>query len=141
MTKVTLTVACPEANRDDATHLAVALGWIEGWSPDEWKHAFTAEYQDAAGNLYRIMSCPVGEGFVLRASAIGPIERPPQDVGPYVVDLNGAHRAQAMLVTWTPSAGVPVPQVDAAKIVAVVGLPGTEALSAMGLTPPPQPED
>lgn len=153
MSKLTLTVATPEADRDDATNLAVALGWIEGWTPAEWEHCFTAQYQDASGNLYRIMSMPVKQSFIETAVGMGPIDRPPQDVGtwdeeaqeynaPYVVNLTGARRAQDKLVIWQPAqpdpeTGVapdnPVPQVGADKIVAVVGMKGTVALAAMGL--------
>lgn len=157
MSKQTLTVATPEADRDDATNLAVALGWIEGWTPAEWEHCFTAQYQDAQGGLYRIMSMPVQQSFIDHAVGMGPIDRPPQDVGtldeetgeygpPYVVNLTGAHRAQAKLVIWQPAQpdpetgdapDNPVPQVGADKIVAVVGMKGTAALTAMGLQPLP----
>lgn len=142
MTQVTLTVACPEADREDATHLAVALGWIEGWRPEEWQGAFSSQFQDAQGNLYRVMSCPVGVSFVAAATVMGPVHRPPEDVEPYIVDLSGAHRAQDKLVIWQPATpdpetgetpDNPVPQVGADKIIAVVGMKGTEALAAMGL--------
>ena len=155
MSKLTLTVATPEADRDDATNLAVALGWIEGWTLAEWEHCFTAQYQDASGNLYRIMSMPVQRSFIETAVGMGPIDRPPQDVGtldeetgeygpPYVVNLTGARRAQAKLVIWQPATpdpetgeapANPVPQVGSDKIVAVVGMKGTDALAAMGLVP------
>jgi hypothetical protein len=146
MSKLTLTVVAPEPDRDDATHLAVALGWIEGWSPEEWEHAFTSQYQDAQGNLYRVMSCPVGETFIQTASGMGPIERPPQDVGeldpetgehgpPYVVNLTAAHRAQAKLVSWAGEGAIP--QASPETIVAIAGMKGTEALAAMGLGPLP----
>jgi|OM-RGC.v1.024047408 hypothetical protein len=142
MTKLSLTVACPEADRDDATHLGVALGWIEGWAPDEWMHAFTARRQDASGNLYRVMSMPVRASFVARAVMMGPIERPEQDVEPYVVNMTGAHRAQDKLSIWQPAApdpetgempDNPVPLADPSRIVAVVGMPGRQAIEAMGL--------
>jgi len=153
MSKLILTVACPEADRTDATHLAVALGWIEGWSPEEWEHAFTSQWQDASGNTYRVMSCPVGVSFVATAAVMGPIDRPAGDVGeldpdtgeygpPYVVNLTGARRAQSKLAVWQPATpdpetgempSNPVPQVDATKIVAVVGMRGTNAVAAMGL--------
>ena len=130
---VTLTVACSEADRDDANHLAVALGWIEGWTPEEWQHAFTAQYQDAAGNFYRVMSCPVGENFVMTAVNMGPIERPAQDVEPYRVNLTSARRAQAKLAAWSGEGSIP--QVSPETIVAIAGLSGTDALAAMGLRP------
>lgn len=153
MSKLTLTVACSEADRDDATQLAVALGWIEGWTPQEWELCFTPQYQDAQGGLYRIMSMPVQRSFIETAVGMGPVPRPPQDVGtldeatgeygpPYVVNLTGAHRAQAKLVIWQPATpdpetgetpDNPVPQASGDKLVAVVGMKGTEALAAMGL--------
>ena len=147
MSRLVLTVACPEADRDDATNLAVALGWIEGWTPAEWEHCFTAQYQDAQGNLYRIMSMPVKQSFIEAAVGMGPVPRPPQDIpdeetGEYLVDLDAAHRAQDKLVIWLPATPDPetgemppnpVPQVGADKLVAVVGMKGTAALAAMGL--------
>ena len=132
MTQVTLTVACPEADRDDATHLAVALGWIEGWRPEEWQGAFSAQYQDAQGNVYRVMSCPVSVSFVAAATVMGPVQRPPEDVEPYIVNLTGAHRAQDKLETWQPSDGE-YPGYAADRIVAIAGPTGREALALMGL--------
>ena len=136
--KITLTVATPEPDRDDATYMATALGWLNGWSPDEWEHAFTAQYQDAQGNLYRVMSCPVGVGFVAGATVMGPITRPPQDVEPYRINLTGARRAQAKLVTWTPQNAGPIPAATPASIVAIAGPSGVEAIAAMGLAPIPE---
>lgn len=134
MTKITLTVAAPETSRDDAAHLAVALGWVEGWRPDEWVNAFTAQYQDAQGNLYRVMSCPVGVSFVVAATAMGPVERPPEDVEPYIVNLTSARRAQDKLVTWQPGQG-DAPAALPSAITAIAGPSGVEALALMGLTP------
>lgn len=134
MTKVTLTVACPEADRDDANHLAVCLGWSEGWSPEQWENTFTAQYQDGEGNLYRVMSCEVGVSFVAAATVMGDVQRPAADVEPYVVNLTGARRAQDKLVTWQPGDG-DVPQVASDRIVAIVGPSGRDALAMMGLEP------
>jgi hypothetical protein len=150
MTKLTLTVATPEADRDDTTHLGIALGWIEGFTPSEWERAFTSQWQDAEGNLYRVMSMPVRDTFVYAAVGMGPVERPPEDVGtldpdtgeygaPYVVNLTAARRAQDKLVVWQPKPETdsPVPKVGADKIVAVVGMKGREAITAIGLEPLP----
>lgn len=143
MTQVTLTVRCPEADRDDATHLAVALGWIEGWRPEEWQGSFSSQFQDAQGNVYRVMSCPVGVSFVAAATVMGPVQRPPEDVEPYIVSLTGAHRAQDKMMIWQPATpdpetgetpDSPVPQVGSDKIAAIVGPTGREALALMGLT-------
>jgi len=153
MTKITLTVAVPEADRDDANHLGIALGWFEGYKPEEWFDAFHAQWQDASGNLFRVMSMPVQSSFVERAVMMGELQRPPEDTGeydpetgeygaPYVVNLTGARRAQDKLVIWQPAPidpetgeppDNPVPQADGTKIIAVVGMKGTDALAAMGL--------
>ena len=130
---ITLTVACPEADRDDANHLAVALGWTEGWAPDEWENTFSAQYQDEMGNFYRVMSCPVGESFVAHAAMMGPIERPAEDVEPYRINLAAARRAQSKLMPWFGEG--PIPQVALDRIVAVAGIPGVDALKAMALWP------
>lgn len=139
MTKPTLTVVCHEDDRSDATHLGVTLGMFEGFRPEEWERAFAPQFRDANGQLYRAMSMPVTPNFVMRAVGMGPVERPPQDVGDgngedYIVNLTGARRAQAKLVIWTPTdPPQPIPQADPSRIVAVVGLSGVEALAAMGL--------
>ena len=154
MRKKILTIATPEADRDDATNLAVSLGWIEGWTPSEWEHCFTAQCQDDFGSLYRVMSMPLQQSFIDTAVGMGPINRPQQDIGtldpetgeygpPYVINLTSAHRAQERLVIWQPAQADPemgeapenpVPQVGADKLVAVIGMKGPEALTAMGLT-------
>ena len=133
MNRARLTVACPEADRDDANQLAVCLGWSEGWTPDEWQETFTAKYQDAQGNMYRVMSCEVGVSFVEAATTMGEVQRPAADVEPYVVNLTGARRAQDKLVTWQPGDG-DAPQAAPDRIVAIVGPSGREALRLMGLT-------
>jgi hypothetical protein len=103
---------------------------------------------------------PVRASFVTRAVMMGPIERPEQDVGtldpdtgeygpPYVVNLTGAHRAQDKLSIWQPATpdpetgempDNPVPLADPSRIVAVVGMPGRQAIEAMGLLPLDEPE-
>lgn len=134
MTKVSLTVACPEEDRDDTTNLGVCLGWLNGYKPDEWWGAFSARYQDAQGNLYRVMSMPVEPGFVSKAAPNVPVQRPEADTK-NDVNLTGARRAQDKLVLWMPTdPPQPVHAADPSRIVAVVGLRGVEALLALGLT-------
>lgn len=148
-----LTIATPAAHLDDTRNLAVALGWINGYTPAEWEVSFGAQYQDAQGNIFHVSSFNASTDWIATATTMGPVERPPQDVGildeqtgeygpPYVVNLAGARRAQERLVIWQlatpdPETGEmpsnPVPQVGADKIIAVVGMKGTEALAAMGL--------
>ena len=134
MNRVTLTVACPEAYRNDATHLGVCLGWSEGYTPGEWWGAFTAQCQDAQGNLYRVMSTSVRQSFVVKAAPNAPVERPEADTE-NDVNLTGARRAQDKLVIWMPTdPPQPIPKADPSRIVAIVGLSGVEALAALGLT-------
>ena len=152
MSKVVLTVACPEADRDDATQMGIVHGWIAGQSPAEWEGAFTPQMQDAQGNLYRFFShAAVSRSVIdmmLASLDMADLQRPPQDVpdenGNYRINMAGANRAHDKLRgnVWMPATPDPVtgetppnpvPQVGAGKIVAVVGMKGTEALAAMGL--------
>ena len=148
-----LTIATPAAHLDDTRNLAVALGWINGYTPAEWESSFGAQYQDADGNIFHVSSFNASTDWIATATSMGPVERPPQDVGtldpdtgeygpPYVVNLTGAHRAQERLVIWQPAQpdpetgempDNPVPQADSTNLVAVLGMKGRDALEAMGL--------
>ena len=148
-----LTIATPAGELDDTRNLAVALGWINGYTPAEWENSFSAQYQDASGNIYHVSSFNASTGWIATATQMGPVERPDADVGtwdeetgeygaPYVVNLTGARRAQDRLVIWQPATpdpetgevpSNPVPQVGDDKLVAVIGMKGPEALAAMGL--------
>ena len=152
-----LTIATPAAELDDTRNLAVALGWMNGYTPAEWENSFSAQYQDAQGNIYHISSFETSMEWIATATQMGPVERPPLDIGtwdeeaqeysaPYVVNLTGARRAQDRLVIWQratpdPETGEmpenPVPQVGPNKLIAVVGMKGRDALAAMGLQPIP----
>lgn len=152
MSRLVLTVACPEADRDDATQMGIVHGWVAGQSPAEWEGAFTPQMQDADGNLYRFFSHAAVSRHVidmmLASLQMADLQRPPQDVpdenGNYLINMAGANRAHDKLKgnVWMPATPDPetgemppnpVPQVGAGRIVAVVGMKGTEALSAMGL--------
>lgn len=148
-----LTIATSAAHLDDTRHLAVALGWINGYTPQEWEASFGAQYQDASGNIFHVSSFNASTDWIATATTMGPVERPQQDVGtldeetgeygpPYVVNLTGARRAQDRLVIWQPATPDPetgemppnpVPQADQTNLVAVVGMKGPEAVAAMGL--------
>ena len=148
-----LTIATPAAHLGDTRNLAVALGWLNGYTPAEWEASFSAQYQDAEGNIFHVSSFNASTDWIATAITMGPVERPPQDVGtldeetgeygpPYVVNLADARRAQDRLVIWQPAtpdpvAGEmpdnPVPQADQTNLVAVVGMTGRQALAAMGL--------
>ena len=69
----------------------------------------------------------------MTAVGMGPIERPEEDVEPYRVNLTAARRAQSKLLPWAGEG--PIPQASPEAIVAIAGLSGTDALSAMGLRP------
>jgi hypothetical protein len=151
MSTVILTVACPEAARPDATHMGIVHGWLQGQTPAEWQGAFSAQYQDSQGNLYRVFSLPVGQAAIdgmLQLLQLADLQRPPMDVpdenGDYLINMAAVNRAHDMLrgnvwmpATPDPETGEmpdnPVPQIDGTKIVAVVGMKGTDALAAMGL--------
>jgi len=148
-----LTIATAAAHLDDTRNLAVALGWINGYTPQEWENSFSAQYQDAQGNIFHVSSFNASTDWIATATTMGPVGRPPQDVGtldeetgeygpPYVVNLTGARRAQDRMVIWQhampdPETGEmpdnPVPQADQTNLVAVIGMNGRQALAAMGL--------
>lgn len=152
-----LTIATPTTEVEDTRNLAVALGWMNGYTPAEWKNSFSAQYQDAQGNIYHISSFEASMDWIATATQMGPVERPPLDVGtwdeeaqeynaPYVVNLAAARRAQDRLVIWQrampdPETGEvpdnPVPQVGPNKLIVVIGMKGRDALSSMGLQPIP----
>ena len=157
MSRLVLTVACPEADRDDATQMGIVHGWIAGQSPAEWEGAFTPQMQDAQGNLYRYFShAAVSRNVIdmmIASLQMADLQRPPMDVpdpetGQYLINMAGANRAHDKLKgnVWMPATPDPetgemppnpVPQVGAGKIIAVVGMKGVEALAAMGLQPIP----
>ena len=148
-----LTIATPAAHLDDTRNLAVALGWLNGYTPAEWEASFSAQYQDAEGDIFHVSSFNASTDWIATATTMGPVERPPQDVGtlneetgeygpPYVVNLTGARRAQDRLVIWQPAQPNPetgemplnpVPQADSTNLVAVIGMKGPAAVAAMGL--------
>jgi len=146
-----LTVACPEATRSDAIQMRLVHGMSVGQSASELMDTFSAQYQDAQGNLYRVLSTPASQtaiDMMLASLQYADLQRPEQDVpdenGNYIINMAGANRAHDMLRgnVWMPAQPDPetgemplnpVPQVDATKIVAVVGMKGTDAVAAMGL--------
>ena len=148
-----LTIATPAAHLDDTRNLAVALGWLNGYTPAEWEASFSAQCQDAEGDIFHVSSFNASTDWIATATTMGPVERPPQDVGtldeetaeygpPYVVNLTGARRAQGRLVIWQPAQpdletgempSNPVPQASATNLVAVIGMKGPAAVAAMGL--------
>jgi hypothetical protein len=117
-----LTIACPDAMRDDANNLAMVLGS----GPADALTYGALNWQDAAGNLYACASLPVSETFTTTAQTS--LQRPAWDTDNHV-NMAGANRAQAALV-------FSLEPVDVApdKLTACAGDDALATLAAMGLT-------
>jgi hypothetical protein len=116
-----LTIACPDALRDDANDLAMVLGY----GPDDAKTYGTPNWQDADGNLYACASLPASDAFTTTAQTS--LQRPTWDTDSHV-NMAAANRAQAALVfNLDPVAAMPD------KLTACVGDDALATLAAMGL--------
>jgi len=117
-----ITIACPDALRDDANNLAMVLGY----RPDDAETYVALNWQDAGGNLYACASLIVSDAFTTAAQS--GLQRPAWDTD-NIIDMAGANRAQAALVvSLTPVAAMPD------KLTACVGDDALAVLAAMGLT-------
>ena len=117
-----LTIACPDALRDDANQLAMALGY----RPDDAGTYVGLNWQDADGNLYACASLIVSDTFTTAAQS--GLQRPSWDTDSHV-NMAGANRAQSALVfSLTPVAAMPD------KLTACAGDDALATLAAMGLT-------
>jgi len=117
-----LTIACPEALRDDANQLAMVLGY----GPSDAETYGELNWQDVDGNLYACASLTVSDTFTTTAQS--PLQRPAWDTDSHV-NMAGANRAQAALVfSLTPVTAMPD------KLTACVGDDALATLAAMGLT-------
>ena len=117
-----LTIACPEALRDDANNLAMALGY----RPDDAETYVGLNWQDAGGNLYACASLIVSDTFTTTAQS--GLQRPAWDVD-NIIDMDAARRAQAALVlSLTPVTAMPD------KLTACAGDDALATLAAIGLT-------
>ena len=85
-----LTIACPEALRDDANNLAIVLGY----GPSDAQTYVALNWQDADGNLYACASLIVSDAFTTTAQS--GLQRPAWDTDSHV-NMAGANRAQAAL--------------------------------------------
>ena len=116
-----LTIACPEALRDDANQLAMVLGY----GPADAETYGTPNWQDAGGNLYACASLTVSDTFTTTAQS--PLQRPAWDTDSNV-NMAGANRAQEALVfSLTPVTAMPD------KLTACGGDDALATLAAMGL--------
>ena len=117
-----LTIACPDALRDDANDLAMVLGF----GPDDALTYGGLNWQDDDGNLYACASLTVSDAFTTAAQS--GLHRPAWDTD-NTVNLAGANRAQAALVfSLTPVTAMPD------KLTACAGDDALATLAAMGLT-------
>ena len=116
-----LTIACPDALRDDANNLAMVLGF----GPSDAKTYVVLNWQDAGGNLYACASLPVSDTFTTTAQTA--LQRPSWDID-NIIDMDAARRAQAALVfSLTPVTAMPD------KLTACAGDDALATLAAMGL--------
>jgi len=117
-----ITIACPEALRDDANQLAMVLGY----GPDDAETYGELNWQDAGGNLYACASLIVSDAFTTAAQS--GLQRPAWDTNSHV-NMDAARRAQAALVfSLTPVTAMPN------KLTACAGDDALATLAAMGLT-------
>ena len=117
-----LTIACPEALRDDANNLAMVLGF----GPDDALTYVALNWQDSGGNLYACASLTVSDTFTTTAQS--GLQRPAWDTDS-AISMAGANRAQAALVfSLTPVTAMPD------KLTACAGDDALATLAAMGLT-------
>jgi hypothetical protein len=123
-----LTLACPEGLIDQANHMAMVLG---RGLPDGNTFG-TAVLQDASGARYAAASFEGSEAW-LEAACL-PLIAPGWDADG-VTDLRKAQVAADRLVIWRAHSRPETPPPTAAPgtVVAIAGLSGPEALSAMAL--------
>ena len=107
---------------DDANDLAMCLAY----GPPDGNTYREAQYQNANGDLFCVVGFPATEVFMSGAST--GLDRPAWDAEPYVVNMSGARRAQALL-TVSPE---PMPA-DTDKIVVRVGPNSLAAINEIGL--------
>jgi len=119
--RLRLTIACPDALRDDANNLAMALGY----RPDDAGTYVGLNWQDLDGNLYACASLIVSDTFVSTAQST--LSRPVWDVD-NIIDMDAARRAQAALVFSLEAV-----EVAPDKLTACAGDNALAVLAAMGL--------
>ena len=117
-----LTIACPDALRDDANQLAMVLGY----GPDDVQTYVALNWQDVDGNLYAVASLPVSDTFTTAAQVA--LQRPAWDTDS-AISMAGANRAQAALVFSLEAV-----EVAPDKLTACAGDDALVTLAAMGLT-------
>jgi len=117
-----ITIACPDALRDDANNLAMVLGY----GPSDAETYVALNWHDVDGDLYACASLIVSDTFTTTAQS--GLQRPSWDVD-NIIDMDAARRAQAALV-FSPTPVTAMPD----KLTACVGDDALATLAAMGLT-------
>ena len=117
-----LTIACPEALRDDANQIAMVLGY----GPDDAETYVALNWHDVDGNLYACASLPVSDTFTTTAQS--GLQRPSWDTD-NIIDMDAARLAQAALVFSLEAV-----EVAPDKLTACAGDDALATLAAMGLT-------
>ena len=123
-----ITIAVPAAHIADANQLSMILGY----GPADALTYREPQWQDASGNLYACASAEAGPNFIGNAQAA--LARPAWDVEPYIVNMAGANRAQALVVLWLAGSETAAPKAATGAITAIGGMDGLAALALMGLT-------
>ena len=117
-----ITIACPDALRDDANQLAMVLGY----GPSDAETYVALNWHDVDGNLYACASLIVSDAFTTAAQS--GLQRPSWDTDSHV-NMDAARRAQAALVFSLEAV-----EVAPDKLTACVGDDALATLAAMGLT-------
>jgi len=125
---VRTTVSCPQALIPQANQLAMALAFSEA----DGNTYGALNWQDANGNTYAAASFLARPEWIDAAQS--PLVRPAWDTGK-IIDMDAAAEAQAALVYSTEAIAA-----EPAKLTAIGGMEGIEALAAMGLQLVPEVE-
>jgi hypothetical protein len=116
-----ITVSCPQDLIPQANQLAMCLVFSEA----DGNTYGLPNWQDATGNLYAAASFLARPEWIDAAQS--PLVRPEWDTEE-IIDMDAAAEAQAALVYSTEAIAA-----DPAKLTAIGGMEGIEALEAMGL--------
>lgn len=122
-----ITIACPAILKNDANHLAAALNG----GPLGGETFRTPTWTDAHGNLFAVASFLTRLDWEVAGQT--PLTRPSWDLGE-VVDLDAASRALAAMIFWRSGSAETVSQAVPTALMAIIGLEGPVALTAVGLT-------
>jgi hypothetical protein len=115
------TIAVPQAMISDANQLAACMGL----SLEDLNTFGAASYRDEQGNLYAVCSAAMTPRVLQEVSA-GQLVRPEFDPNRQI-NMTGAGRALALLV-------IDVVPASPEKIVAIIDINPSSAITAMGLT-------